>query len=256
MRVLITGTTGFIGGALLRAAPADWVLNSGDAFDLVIHCGAFVNPGRSRLEPSRDVASLGFLADLLEQRRTSRFIFLSSGAVYEGLTGPVSPYTRPEPLHPYAVCKLAAERLLKHARREEIIEEYVTLRLFGAYGPGEPANKLPTRLLQAPAGEPFAIAGNGLNLVDYLYIDDVVQRILAVATSDLHDITLDIAGNAPLSVKAFAQEVRPDLEFRFSGRASEPITFWSCCHRYQDYFGEPTTTPLGEGIAKLKASLT
>jgi nucleoside-diphosphate-sugar epimerase len=195
------------------------------------------------------------VADLLEQRRIHRFVFLSSGAVYEGLTGPISPHTRPEPLHPYAVCKLAAERLIKHARREEMIEEYVILRLFGAYGPGEPTHKLPTRLLQAPAGEPFTIAGNGLNLVDYLYVDDAVQRILAVATSQLHDITLDLAGNMPLSVKAFAQEVRPDLALHFKGRASEPITFWSCCQRYRDYFGDPTTTPLSVGIAKLKESL-
>ena len=94
-------------------------------------------------DPSGELtANSVLLARFLEQFR-GKLVLVSSGAVYHGLRGPVTPTTPLTPLHPYAVSKLAAERLaLAHAASGRL-SDLVVLRLFHPFGPGE----RPTRLM-------------------------------------------------------------------------------------------------------------
>jgi len=255
MSTLLTGQSGFIGSALKKRLPEadNWETHSVSRYDQCIHCAAFVNPSESQRTPSLDVDSILALTDLLESYNIHRLIFLSSGAVYDGISGPVSPRTACSPLLPYAVCKLAAEQLVKHAWHQGVIDEYIIIRLFGAYGPSEADHKLPTRLLQAHGG--LSLSGNGENLVDYLYIDDCADAIIEIAESDLANLTLDLAGWSPLKVRDFATQVRPNVKLDFSGAASEPIRFYSICQRYRDCFGDPVKTSLSAGLRHLQESL-
>ena len=77
---------------------------------------------------------------------------VSSGAVYDGLSGAVSPATPVSPRLPYAISKLASEQYLRFfAEHRGSVSSYVNVRFFGAYGPYEAARKITTRWLQALA---------------------------------------------------------------------------------------------------------
>lgn len=92
------------------------------------------------------------------------------------------------------------EPLCLHAIHKRTVEQYVRLygRLFGLhyaiarvtnpYGPGQPRGRTAygviNRLIHlALAGEPLTIYGNGLQLRDYVHVDDVVSALVMLAES-------------------------------------------------------------------------
>lgn len=113
------------------------------------------------------------------KKAQSKVVFSSSSTVY----GKVSKIPTPEnePLVPnsfYGLSKLAAENYCR-IYSELFGAQTVTLRLFNIYGPG--TNKgvmidLYRKLLRDPRR--LEVLGTGLQLKDYLYIDDVVEALL------------------------------------------------------------------------------
>src|SRR5205823_5507646 len=113
------------------------------------------------------------LVRFLEHCRVGHIVFASSGAVYDGLVGDVTPSTPVDPRLPYAISKLASEQYVRFfAERRHAIESFVNVRFFGAYGPYEPERKITTRWMRAVmAGQrAFTVRGNGQNLIDFMYV--------------------------------------------------------------------------------------
>ena len=82
------------------------------------------------------------LVTFLEHCSVNHLVYLSSGAVYDGLVGAVSPETPCSPRLPYAISKLAAEQYVRFfSERRHRPASYINVRFFGAYGPYEPARK-------------------------------------------------------------------------------------------------------------------
>ena len=128
------------------------------------------------------------LVTFLEQLRVGHFVYVSSGAVYDGLIGPVTPATPVAPRLPYAISKLASEHYLRFfAERRDTVDSYINVRFFGAYGPYEPARKITTRWLRGVmAGQrEFTLRGNGENLIDFMYVDDAVDGFLRLTRARL-----------------------------------------------------------------------
>ena len=83
---------------------------------------------------------------------------MSSGAVYDGLRGAVSPATPVSPRLPYAISKLASEQYLRFfAEHRGTVDSYVNVRFFGAYGPYEAARKITTQWLQGDGARPARV---------------------------------------------------------------------------------------------------
>jgi len=133
VKLLVTGASGFIGRNLLLAVPRDWEvvatfhrndlagfcrvnalanvtpvradLSAGDlppavrtGFDGCVFLAANGDPARSVAEPLLDLRwNAASLVALLEGVTCGRLVFMSSGAVYDGLRGPVSPMLTFEP---------------------------------------------------------------------------------------------------------------------------------------------------------------
>lgn len=225
MRYLITGGAGFVGSTLANRLASDGHevrvlddLSTGDASRLstdvqftngsvnnvpklwtllqgvqcVYHIAARVNVAESVLYPrDYNAVNVDGTVSVLEAVRdtgVNRIVLASSGAVYgEQPEQPLREAMTPDPRSPYAVSKLSAEYYVRTIGILWAIET-VSLRIFNAYGPGQPLPMthppvIPAFLRQAVKGGSTVIHGDGKQTRDYVYIDDVVEALVAASTA-------------------------------------------------------------------------
>lgn len=216
-RVVVTGGRGFIGQAAARAlanrghTPVIYDLPDGDVrdgdslrsvvegCDTVIHLAGVL--GTHELFDTVD------LAIDINVKGTTRVLeaVRDAGASYVGLTLPnVFPSV-------YATTKGAAvgmERTFHHTYGVPVSR----VRAFNAYGPaqkhgpGHPQKILPTFAVEAWAGRPIPIWGDGTQTVDLIHVDDIGDML--VDAMDFGDnVTLDGGTGKPLTVNEVAQFV-------------------------------------------------
>ena len=125
---------------------------------------------------------------LLEAAKGSslrRFVFASSSSVYgDARRYPTVEDDLPTPVSPYGVTKLAAEHLaVVYARNFGV--PTVSLRYFTVYGPRQRPDMAMHRLFEAAIdGRPFPMYGDGTQIRDFTFVDDVVAANIAAAESD------------------------------------------------------------------------
>jgi len=132
---------------------------------------------------------LALVEALRRENRTARIVFASSRLEY-GRVGP-EPVSETEPVNPmclHAIHKLVAEDYLRMYERLYDIP-YAVARITNPYGPGQPRARtdygVVNRLIHlALADETLPIYGDGRQRRDYIYIDDVVEALLAMASPD------------------------------------------------------------------------
>jgi len=220
--VLVTGGAGFVGGHLvdallpqnevrvldngfsgdLESVPEAAELIEGDVrdptaleratadVDVVFHQAAVVSVSESVERPveSNAVNLTGTLAVLEAARREdARVVFASSAAVYgKPSRVPIAEDDPTEPLSPYGLQKLAADRYLRlYADLYDL--ETVALRYFNVYGQGqtsEYAGVITAFLDRLRAGEPPIVHGEGTQTRDFVHVSDVVRANLQAATTD------------------------------------------------------------------------
>ena len=118
-----------------------------------------------------------------------RVVLASSGAIYGGQTlGKVHEALLPHPDSPYAASKLAAECYVQTIGELWNIET-VSLRIFNCYGPGQsipPTHPpvIPQFMRQILEEGSLVVYGNGTQTRDFIYVDDVVEALVAAATAD------------------------------------------------------------------------
>ncbi|MEN8098455.1 MAG: NAD-dependent epimerase/dehydratase family protein [Chloroflexota bacterium] len=199
----------------INDVPAMWSLLQN--VDCVFHLAARVSVPQSVLYP-RTYAEVNVLgtASVMEAMRDAgvkRVVHASSGAVYgEQSMGRVTESMTPRPDSPYAVSKLAAEYYVRNLGNVWGLES-VILRIFNTYGPGQPlpASHWPvvSRFLsQAIKGGSLVIFGDGEQIRDYVYIDDVVEALIAASQApDADQLTINIGSGTGTSVKELASLV-------------------------------------------------
>jgi UDP-glucose 4-epimerase len=163
-----------------------------DKVDCVYHLAARVSVPESVLYPREyNATNVGGTVALMEAMRDAgvkRVVLASSGAIYgEQDRQPVSEDTEPHPTSPYAVSKLAAEYYVRTIGALWGIET-VALRIFNAYGPGQPVLPthppvIPQLMQQILGGGSLVVHGDGQQTRDFVYIDDVVLALVASATA-------------------------------------------------------------------------
>ncbi|MDI3316528.1 MAG: SDR family NAD(P)-dependent oxidoreductase [Bacillota bacterium] len=149
----------------------------------VLHLAAQISVSRSVREPAEDarVNVLGLLRVLEAARasRVGRLVFASSGGVLYGDVGEPATEEHPlAPVSPYGIAKWTGERYLEFFAREYGLET-VALRYGNVYGPRQDPHGeagvvaiFSGRLLR---GEAPQIHGDGENVRDYVYVEDVAR---------------------------------------------------------------------------------
>jgi UDP-glucuronate 4-epimerase len=108
-----------------------------------------------------------------------RFVYASSSSVYgDAARHPTPEDALPRPVSPYGVTKLAAEHLCGVFAVRGV--PTVSLRYFTVYGPRQRPDMALQRLIEASlTGRSFPMYGDGRQLRDLTYVDDVVEANLA-----------------------------------------------------------------------------
>jgi nucleoside-diphosphate-sugar epimerase len=247
---LVTGATGFIGGALakrLREAGATvvgvsrgpqpaggdcdrwWQTDLGDLAtvrhlfdsarpDLVFHLAGMVAGARSvELVLPMLLANLG-----AAQERGIRLLL--TGSLEEAQPDG----SWPVPASPYAAAKLAAGAYARMFHELYRVQA-VWLRLFMVYGPAQPDTRklVPYVTLSLLRGETPELS-SGTRLVDWIYIDDVVDAFLAAAvTPGGEGMPLDVGSGQLTTVRTVVEElvriVDPSIAPRFGAVGDRPL---------------------------------
>ena len=193
------------------------VHNATRGVEVVFHQGALPSVPRSVQDPltTGAVNVEGTLNVLLAARDEGvrRVVFASSSSVY-GNTGalPRVESQFPDPISPYAVSKLAAERYCVSFARVYGLET-VTLRYFNVFGPRQDptsqyAAVVPRFIAAIDAGEAVPIYGDGEQSRDFTYVDNVVEaNVLAADAPEASGAVLNVATGRSKSVNGLAETI-------------------------------------------------
>lgn len=158
----------------------------------VYHLAARVSVSESVLYPREyNATNVGGTVSLMEAMRdvgVQRVVLASSGAVYgDQHEQRLRETLVPNPGSPYAVSKLAAEYYVRTIGALWGIET-VALRVFNAYGPGQALPVahppvIPHFVDQCLRGGTLVVHGNGEQTRDFVYLDDVIEAMMAASTA-------------------------------------------------------------------------
>jgi nucleoside-diphosphate-sugar epimerase len=231
--------------------------------EAMLYLAANGDPAASASRPRWDLeANTVAFVTCLEHCPASHVVYLSSGAVYDGLSGPVTPATAVSPRLPYAISKLASEQYLRFfAEHGDTVRSYVNVRFFGAYGPYEAPRKITTRWLRAlgDGQREFVIRGDGRNLIDFMYVDDAVDGFLALVKAHGVRLTVDFASGAPVTVNdvvnTMASVLGVGVTVRHEGTVPEYIQFHSADTTMRERFGVTPSIAFADGMKRLSTFL-
>ncbi len=149
---------------------------------------------------------------LLEKMRSypnTRLVYAGTSSVYGDIAQlPFSEDAPARPISPYGVTKLAAEHLL-HLYHVAYQIDYVTLRYFTVYGPGQRPDMAFHRWFKAALlGEPLTIFGDGTQTRDFTYVADIVEGTIQAALSDHTDHIFNLGGGHRVSVNDIIKMLR------------------------------------------------
>jgi nucleoside-diphosphate-sugar epimerase len=223
-------------------------------------------------DPANDLglnahATLALLEAARRAAPESRIVFSSTRQVYgRAETLPVSEAAEPRPVDVNGVNKLAAERY--HSLYHAVYGlRTVSLRLVNTFGPRQLIRHARQGFLGwfvrlAVEGKDIPVFGEGPQLRDINYVDDVVEALLLAGASDSADgHVFNLGGTAPVSLEQVASIL---IGVSGSGTyhhepfpaAAGPIdigSFYSDYSKFTALTGWKPRIPLEEGFARTLA---
>ena len=132
------------------------------------------------------------------ERDAFRFLHVSTDEVYGSLgeTGAFTEQTPFAPNSPYSASKAASDHLVR-AFHHTFGLPVLTTNCSNNYGPYQfPEKLIPLIIQKALAGLPLPVYGDGLNVRDWLFVDDHCAAIEAVLASGVPGETYNVGGDA------------------------------------------------------------
>ncbi len=239
MRVLITGGTGFLGSVLIKDLASSWEIYAvvrkiplwaGDfpnvswiEGDLSSDFSQLVLPGEIdavchlaqspyyRDFPERanhvfaiNIASTQYLLDYAVKAGASRFLYTSSGSVYEPYDDPLVETKRLAPASYYSVSKLTAEYL---AQPYQNLMSVSLLRMFNLYGPDQEDKLIPGLIERVKNGIPITLFGgkDGMVIAPTLVSD--AAKICALSLEEGFSGVYNVASAESVSLRELAEQI-------------------------------------------------
>ncbi|GAA5504598.1 dTDP-glucose 4,6-dehydratase [Novipirellula caenicola] len=166
-----------------------------------------------------------------ERRETFRFLHVSTDEVYGSLgdTGMFTETTRYDPHSPYSATKAASDHLARAWKTTYGLPVLIT-NCSNNYGPYHfPEKLIPLMIIKCLSEEPLPVYGKGLNVRDWLYVEDHARALVTVLTRGTPGETYNVGGNSERrnidlvnAIVGILDEIRP----RENGKSySDLITY-------------------------------
>jgi nucleoside-diphosphate-sugar epimerase len=189
----------------LRTTPMTPLL---DQTDVVFHQAAQAGVRLSWSDGFADyvghnvLATQRLLEGIVAARHPIRVVYASSSSVYGNQPRyPTTETDLPRPYSPYGVTKLAAEHLCG-LYAENWGVQTVSLRYFTVFGPRQRPDMSIQRLCESVLrARPFPRYGDGTQVREFTYVDDIVDANLRAAATDVAPGTfMNVAGGGEITL--------------------------------------------------------
>ena len=153
-------------------------------------------------------------------RRRVGVVYASSASVYGNIRSiPIAEDAKRMPLNPYGKTKLDCEILAEEYAKNGV--RVIGLRYFNVFGVGQNpdyAGVISKFLGRLDGGEPPVIFGDGSQIRDFTFVEDVVNANVLAMSSNIESGFFNIGGGRPMSVNDLAR-----MMISLSGKSVEPI---------------------------------
>jgi dTDP-glucose 4,6-dehydratase len=191
----------FIEGDILDVRLVDELLSEADA---VVHFAAESHVDRSILGAAdfvmTNVVGTQTLLDAALRHGLDRFVHVSTDEVYGSIDNGSWPERHPlEPNSPYSASKASSDLIARSYARTHGLDVVIT-RCSNNYGPYQfPEKVIPLFVTNLIDGLPVPLYGDGLNVRDWLHVDDHCHGIALVLDRGRAGEVYNIGGGTELS---------------------------------------------------------
>jgi len=201
---------------LLKEFAVDWVVN----FAAESHVDRSILDSTPFVETN--IRGTQVLIDAARAAEVKRFVQVSTDEVY-GSLGPTGAFTEQTPLapnSPYAASKAAADLLVRAAVHTHGFPGLIT-RCSNNYGPFQfPEKLIPLFISNALQHQPLPVYGDGLNVRDWIHVDDHCRGIAAVLRRGESGEVYNFGGRSEMSNIGLTRRLlelvdRPESLIRF-----------------------------------------
>ncbi|MGQ0790605.1 MAG: NAD-dependent epimerase/dehydratase family protein [Nitrosopumilaceae archaeon] len=285
MKILITGSEGFVGQNLVRGLSKnhniyttdqletsihpnyskcditsyDSVENVVRGIDTVIHLIAhsLVSSLDGSITNARvNIIGLLNLLEVCRKNSIHKIIFTSASSL---IGEPKSLHVKEDhpakPKTAYGITKLASEHYLR-LYHELYGIDYTVFRFFNIYGPYQKNGLIPSIFNKIQNNEPITIFGKGDQIRDYVYIEDVIQFFEKAASSDISkNKVLNLGTGTGTTILEIVNniaeilKIKPKIEYK-SERPGEIGNFMADTTLLNETFGVIPSTNVKTGLQK------
>lgn len=193
----------FVHGDICDSALLDSLLTA-EQPDAIVHFAAESHVDRSILAPGTffetNLRGTFALLEAARKHKIGRFCHVSTDEVYGSIDPPAEadedfPLT---PNSPYSASKAGSDLLVRSYSRTYQLPAVIT-RASNNYGPYQfPEKLIPLMILNAMENRPLPVYGDGMQVRDWLFVDDHCRAILAVLKGGRTGETYNVGGNRSL----------------------------------------------------------
>lgn len=231
--------------------------------DTIVHLVATIIPGSTFDDYKREYQQVIFPTIELMQtcaQRHIKFVYFSSGGTVYGNRTDLTPFKETDAMAPisyYGWSKQMMENSIHYVHRTTGLR-YLILRPSNPYGHGQNIHAkqglIAVALGKILAGEPITVWGDGSNVRDYIYIDDLCEAVVQLLEKDVCNTTINIGSGVGASINDIievlkdivSEEVKVDYQQARSVDVAHMVLDTTHLKEYVNI----VPTPLHEGITR------
>ena len=185
--------------------------------EIVVHLVATLIPGSTFDDYKREYQNVIFPTIELMQicaLHQVKFVYFSSGGTVYGNRTDLKPFVETDPMAPisyYGWSKQMMENSIHYVHRTTGLK-YLILRPSNPYGHGQNIHArqglIAVAMGKILAAEPIEVWGNGSNIRDYIYIDDLAEAVVQLLEKDVYNTTVNIGSGEGASINDIIQTLR------------------------------------------------